>query len=1415
MKKIIFSLIFAASLISFGSHAALINSNAVTGSWSIATSWAGGVVPTANDTVVIVAGANITVDNNSCIAYKCRILNTGILNCSSNTLTLAGALTSVNISGTDYYYVGNGNLSVYTGGTFNLQTGTLKMTGSLLTNGAFNCGTGTVIIDTKRAPITWSGTNSPVFHHVINNDSVPVSWPAAGGFGVTLHSTNTTFKGDVTINGSFNRNTSVNADATVTFDGTTNLSGVYSFYLNHVVINAGAAVYANNKNFNMYGNWTNNGLFDGGTGTVTFYYDPNKPFPIPTDQTITAKNGFFYNLTINKSTGTVTQIDSVVVRNNFRVSRGTWIAGLTPVRLYVAGNFTVVNIGVFDAVNGRVILNGSSVVTTQKVYTYNSTFYKFTINNTGIGVLLDTNLTVTNEVVFTNGLLYTHDGAYFNELYLSNNVPASAIGGSASSYVAGKFRRAITGTGNYMYQLGPWRGLTGVYRPVTFGLTSANGASSVLMYQDTIGNIGTYKANFYTNIIPDAGTPAANLLFAYNLSADFPASTYECAISAIQGANPPPSSWSTILPTIVGATGGVTGTITAQAPATWANNAFILGEPNPVVSNETVCEGSIAKPTILSPMGSGVFDWYDLSTGGTLLQASSISYLTPPLTVNTTYYVEHVNATTGCSTHRTSVLVTVTPLPHVNAGINDSVCNGNSYVFYTATASEYGSLNWTSMGTGSFSNNGTIAPTYTPSPADILAGLVKLILTGVGNSPCGNITDTMQLKILPNPTVNAGVDDTICEGSSFVVSTASGIGYTSLAWSSFGDGTFTGNNTLTPEYTPGPNDIIANAITLVLQTSSSCGTSSDQMILHISNAPVIQIVQDTTICSSLPYQVVNSSVSFGTTMSWTTTGDGIFTAATTENPFYQPGAGDISGGQVLLILTVQGKTPCSQKQDTTILNFTSAADILAPASDSTCATTAYTASGISAFNYSSLNWTSSGSGTFTNNGTLTPTYIPSIADTVAGSIVLTMVAAGNAPCEGDTAHILLYLIPEPHAYAGIDTTICAFTQLTLNHAAAFNYTALQWQTLGDGSFSNNTLLNPMYTPGTNDLANGMVKLILRATGSNLCGASFDTINIAITPLPMANAGVDLEICSGENISLSGNSGLYFSTVNWQTSGDGVFSFNASLHPIYYPGANDRLAGTVNLIFTVLSTCGNDNDTIVLTIHPMPNTEAGLNQMICVGSSTTLSAAGIGSYLWSTGETTQLIEVTPTATTLYYVTITNSFGCTDYDSVNVGIKPQPDISIVITPELNIYYEGQFITFKALPSGLGSYNFYIDDVLAQAGSSNIFVTNALLSGQKVTATAAVDGCMGSEEVSLVVHIIPNSFTPNNDGRNDIFIKGLDLTIINRWGQKIYSGYDGWNGQYEGKNVSPGTYFFIIRMSDLNGVISEIKGSVKLIR
>ena len=106
---------------------------------------------------------------------------------------------------------------------------------------------------------------------------------------------------------------------------------------------------------------------------------------------------------------------------------------------------------------------------------------------------------------------------------------------------------------------------------------------------------------------------------------------------------------------------------------------------------------------------------------------------------------------------------------------------------------------------------------------------------------------------------------------------------------------------------------------------------------------------------------------------------------------------------------------------------------------------------------------------------------------------------------------------------------------------------------------------------------------------------------------------------------------------------------------------------------------------------------------------------------------------------------------------------------------------------------------------------------------TDTAATDSFTSTGDESKLV--MPNTFTPNGDGHNDIFkakeyrnLSEFHAYIFNRWGQKLYEWTDpaeGWDGTYHGSEVKTGVYFVLVKARGTDDVIYNIRKDVNLLR
>jgi len=200
---------------------------------------------------------------------------------------------------------------------------------------------------------------------------------------------------------------------------------------------------------------------------------------------------------------------------------------------------------------------------------------------------------------------------------------------------------------------------------------------------------------------------------------------------------------------------------------------------------------------------------------------------------------------------------------------------------------------------------------------------------------------------------------------------------------------------------------------------------------------------------------------------------------------------------------------------------------------------------------------------------------------------------------------------------------------------------------------------------------------------------------------------------------------------------------------------------------------------------------------CEGGSTVLIApTGNYTYVWTTGETTQSVQVSNPG--VYSVIVTNAFGCSAIQQYTVSTtEPLTLIDVVVND-----FNGVNNSITIIYSGNGTYQFSIDSVTFQ--ESPVF-TN-VSPGAYVVSAIDLNQC-GGFTTSVLVLDYPRFFTPNGDSFNDFWgIENLDqyytISIFNRFGQllKTLSGNAAaWDGTFNGSPLPADDYWFVLKMND----------------
>lgn len=744
-----------------------------------------------------------------------------------------------------------------------------------------------------------------------------------------------------------------------------------------------------------------------------------------------------------------------------------------------------------------------------------------------------------------------------------------------------------------------------------------------------------------------------------------------------------------------------------------------------------------------------------------------------------------------------TIALTVTPSAPV-------ICKDSSVVLTASGAATY---TW-SPAAGLSSTTGSIV---TATPATTTTYTVIGSLT----NGCVTLTDTATVTVTinsPLATISSYANASCgANNGTATVTATGGNGSYSYLWSS-GQTTAAITNLQPGMY-------------VVTVTSGACSDTAGVLINNNSGLSMTMLPPTQATCGQS-----NGAASINVT-----SGNGPYTYAW-SNGGSSSTISNLSAGTYSVTVTDIGN--CSASATVTI-NSTSSITLNPTVNHTTCgnnngSVTVTASGGTMPFSYQ---WSNSGNSPTISN--LIPgVYSVTVSDTNGCSATLSnqvnastaavvgINSSGTSVCAGDSLQLCASATYASYSWNTAQTGMCIYAA----QGGAYSVTVTDASGCTGADTVNITILNPpivniagplAYCAGNNVTitANGGVSYLwsnaattaavtvtqgsytVTATDANGCTAAASAV-ITENPAPTATISGSVTYCTGGNTTLTATGGVSYLWSNAATT-----------------AAVTVTQGNYTVTVTDAASCTASASVAVTASSSLTiNITGALNY--CPGSNTTISASGGGTYLWNDDANSTTASITVTQG-VYSVTVTDASGCTGSADANVTEQTATPVNL----------GGNMVTCKDSLININAGNGYTAYIWS-SGETTPIIHPQTSGNYTVTATVA-NGCTVSGTVNVLFNecadeegdiYIPNAFTPNGDGNNDLFlvmgksIRDINIEIFNRWGEMVYSSqnlFAGWDGTYKKTALPPAVYVYVVKAVFLDGTMRDYKGSVTLIR
>ncbi|MBK8846196.1 MAG: choice-of-anchor L domain-containing protein [Bacteroidetes bacterium] len=846
------------------------------------------------------------------------------------------------------------------------------------------------------------------------------------------------------------------------------------------------------------------------------------------------------------------------------------------------------------------------------------------------------------------------------------------------------------------------------------------------------------------------------------------------------------------LTTAVAGTYTVTVTNSNGCTGTAVSTVLLNSLPTPLITGPA--NGCLGTPVILNGGSFSNYLWSNGATAASISVSGSSSY---------TVTVTDANGCTGTDSHTININTAAVP---VISG-PPSICNGGSAQISSSPG--FSSYLWNTGNTSPILNS-SVAGTYTLTVTDL--------------NGC-TATASFSLQVLPVPVPAITGTLSACAGNT--ISLNAGGTYASYLWSSGQStqyigtqtqgiytvtvtawngctGSTTASTTILPNPMPGVTGpaVICQGNSAVVQANSifpiyqwSNGLTTQAVTLNSTGTYTVTVTATNGCTASVSHNLIvnpnplpsitgNVVICFGDTT--------VLTATPGMNQYIwsnQASTSSISTSTSgTYTVTITDSNGCSATTNIPVtVNQLPVPLITGPTSicDGQVAS-------LSTGAYSAYLW-STGALTSTISATMQSAYTVTVKD--------------NNGCTATTSWSLI-VHPLPLPLITGDTAICEGLNTTLSTGSFASY---QWS---NGSTSQTTATSS---------AGAYIVTVTSLFGCTNTSAVFN-LQVLQAVANITPSG-PLTFCNGETVTLSANLGTQYLWSNGSISQSVVIS------------------NTSNLYVTVVNTNGCTDTSQIVPVEVLETPDAAFlldSSLICEGLRVQFAMMyhplpgakvkwNFGNGKTSTG-TNPLIDFIQKGNYLITLSVINPNGCSDVDSVllNVDFPLNPEAVFGTNPNINSFFDPKIEFYDLSKNAVAWYWNFGDDEASFEQNPIHYFKEAGEHRVQLTVTNII-GCQDTREEVIIISplFIPNTFTPNGDGRNEEFftsnyvavVQSFSMIIYNRWGGIVYecdSFNKPWDGNDWAGNPAPqGTYVYKINVTTKGGKAHEFAGKINLLR